>query len=201
MVEPVQSLVGLLLEQDGYFVRSNVRYATPSKTPTGKTSAYGDLDILAIRFDPTTGEATDRLWGEVKAHLTESLTKGYLKAFRKQYSLMLDLARAPVDDRERGSFSLRQQQANARAVELLGPNFRRILYFGGRIPRDGGTGVREYFRSDLEIVFLREMVRDKIGDITHREGNNELFRVFNMLTEYGLLDLPSQSGTDDTAPG
>jgi hypothetical protein len=72
----------------------------------------------------------------------------------------------------------------------LGENFRRVLYFGGRIPKDKGEGSRQYLRPDVEIEFVRSMVRDNIGSITHREGNNPLCRVLNMLSEYGLTDLP-----------
>jgi hypothetical protein len=190
MIEPVQSLVTMFLEKEGYFVRSNVRYATPSDTPNGRTSAYGDLDIVAIRFDPVTGCVTDRLWGEVKAHLTLSLTPGYLRGFLKDYQLMLDLTRAPLDDGQRTAFALRQQQAFDTVAALLGSEFRRVLYFGGRIPKDGGKGARELLRPDLEIQYVRTMVRDKIGSITHREGNNALCRVLNMLSEYKLIDLP-----------
>lgn len=159
MVEPVQSLVVMFLERQGYFVRSNVRYATPSETPKGRTSAYGDLDIVAVRFDPTN-------------------------------QLMLDLARADLDDKQRGEFALRQQQAFDTASTLLGNDFRRVLYFGGRIPKDGGEGARNLLHPDVQIEFVRSMVRDNIGSITHREGNNPLCRVLNMLSEYGLTDLP-----------
>lgn len=191
MIEPVQSLVTMFLERQGYFVRSNVRYATPSATPKGRTSAYGDLDIIAVRFDPTSGQVKDRLWGEVKAHLTSSLIPSYLRGFLDEYQLMLDLTRAPLNDKQRAAFALRQQQAFEAATSLLGRSFRRVLYFGGRIPKDGGEGARSYLRPDLEIEFVRNLIRDNIGSITHREGNNPLCRVLNMLAEYGLTDLPA----------
>ena len=188
MIEPIQSLVVMFLEQQGYFVRSNVRYATPSDTPKGKTSAYGDLDIIAVQIDPATGKVTDRLWGEVKAHLTLSLTPGYLRSFLRDYQLMLDVMRAPLNDEQQAKFLLRQQQAFAKATTLLGGNIRRVLYFGGRIPKDGRKGAREYLHPDLEIEYVRNMVQDNIGGITHLEGNDPLCRVLNMLTEYGLLN-------------
>ena len=190
MVEPVQSLVVLLLEKAGYFVRSNVRYATPSTTPTGKTSAYGDLDIIAVRFDPMTGRVEDRIWGEVKAQLTLSLTQSYIRGFLKNYALMLDLTKAPVDDKQRQEFSLRQEQALETATALLGPNFRRVLYFGGRIPKDSGHAARQFLHPDLRIEFVRDLVSNNIASISHREGNDPLFRTINMLSAYGLLAQP-----------
>jgi hypothetical protein len=189
MIEPVQSLVVLLLEKSGYFVRSNVRYATPCPTPTGNTSAYGDLDIVAVKFDPVTGLITDRIWGEVKAHLTSSLTLGYLRGFLRDYSLMLDLQRAPVTDKQKEAFSLRQRQAYDTAASLLGATFRRVLYFGGKIPQDR-SAASQYLHPDLEIVYVREFVRESIGGISHREGNNAVFRVVNMLSAYGLTNIP-----------
>jgi hypothetical protein len=102
---------------------------------------------------------------------------------------MLDTTRAPLDNKQRAAYELRQQQAFATAATLLGQGFRRVLYFGGRIPKDGGEGARGFLHRDVEIEFVRRMVRENIGSITHREGNNPLCRVLNMLSAYGLTQL------------
>jgi len=190
MIEPVQSLVTLLLEKDGYFVRSNVRYETPCETTTGRSSAYSDLDIIAIRFDTATGQVTDKIWGEVKAHLTLSLVPSTINGFLDDYTSMLDLTRVIIPPEDQALFHLRQQQAFDIATRELGSGFRRVLYFGGKIPRDGGTAARQLLHRDMEIVYLRDFVRDRINRIGHLDGNNPLCRVLNMLSAYGLTALP-----------
>src|SRR3990167_9144694 len=84
-VEPVQELVTLVLEADAYFVRSNVRYRVEGATKKegGRTAAYSDLDILAVKIDPKERVVVDRLWGEAKAHLTSSLTGGYIRVYAR----------------------------------------------------------------------------------------------------------------------
>lgn len=187
MIEPVQSLVTTFLENDGYFVQSNVRYATPSITPRGSTSAYGDLDIVAVKIDAATGTITDKLWGEVKAHLTSSLTPGYIRGFLKDYNVMLNLQTSEIDEEQREQFRLRQQQATDAVNERLGDSYRRVLFFGGRKPQDGGKGAKQLLHPDLEVVYISDLVHKNLSSITHREGNHPLFRVLNMLSAYGLL--------------
>src|SRR5688572_19815663 len=90
-LEPIQELVRLVLEADGYFVRNNVRYRIEGATKKrgGRTAAYSDIDILAVKIDTETGSVVDRLWGETKGHLTSSLTGGYLRAFAPDYAVLL----------------------------------------------------------------------------------------------------------------
>lgn len=175
------------LELQGYFARSNVRFKVASVTPTGRTAAYSDLDIVAVKCAPDTGQVTDRLWGEIKAHLTLALTPGYVRGFPDDYATMLDLTKIASDHESLPKWRARQEAAKAEATRLLGPGFRRVLFFGGKIPADRGLAVRDMLDRDVEIVFIRDLAPTLLSSLGHQEGNEPLVRVINLLDEYGLL--------------
>ena len=85
-------------------------------------------------------------------------------------------------------FQHRQHRARECADAILGHGFKRMLYFGGRKPQDGGEGVRSLLHPDLEVVYVRDVLSDWIGELTHLQGNEEVVRIINVLAEYGLLD-------------
>lgn len=186
-MEPVQDLVRILLERDGYFVRSDVRFSVPGITPTGKTAAYSDLDIIAIKYDADDGLVSDRIWAEVKAHLTSSLTAGYLRGFKSDFATLLDLDKVDLSSSERKKYALRQKLAIQKATGLLGRGFRRVLYFGGKIPMDKGDAAKRLLLRGVEVIYVRELVKDKLRSLTHLEGNEPLVRIINTLAAYDLV--------------
>ncbi|HKQ58298.1 MAG TPA: hypothetical protein VJY35_10570 [Candidatus Eisenbacteria bacterium] len=202
-LEPIQELVRLVLEAEGYFVRNNVRYRieTATKKEGGKSAAYSDIDILAVKIDPKSGSVVDRLWGETKGHLTSSLTGGYLRAFAPDYAVLLgdgawsDAGLAKKHGGKLETLKIRRSRARARAVQVLGEPFRRVLYFGGRRPKDGGKEARALLDPEVELVYVRDVVRKWIGTLTHLEGNEDVVRVINALAEYGLIRVADQKET------
>ncbi|HKQ56401.1 MAG TPA: hypothetical protein VJY35_00920 [Candidatus Eisenbacteria bacterium] len=194
-LEPIQELVRLILEADGYFVRNNVRYRVESKTKKkdGKSASYSDIDILAVKIDTQTGLVVDRIWGETKGHLTSSLTASYLRSFAPDYAVLLsktawsDAALVKKHSAKLETLRNRQSLARARAVQVLGEPYRRVLYFGGRKPKDNGKGALALLDKGVELVYVRNIVRNWIAKLTHLEGNEDVVRVINALDEYGLI--------------
>jgi hypothetical protein len=186
-MEPVQDLVRILLERDGYFVRSDVRFSVPGRTSTGKTAGYADLDIIAVRFEAHGAVITDKIWAEVKAHLTSSLTPGYIRGFKSDFATLLDLDKVDLSPSEKAKYATRQELALQEAARLLGRGFRRVLYFGGKMPADKGEGAKQLLRPDVEVIYVRELVKDSLRSLTHLEGNEPLVRIINTLDAYGLL--------------
>lgn len=194
-LEPVQELVRLVLEADGYFVRNNVRYRVEGATKKegGRTAAYSDIDVLAVKIDPKSGAVVDRLWGEAKGHLTSSLTGGYLRAFAPDYAVLLaegawsDAGLTKKHGAKLETLRIRHSLARATAEKVLGEPFRRVLYFGGRRPKDDGMGARALLDPSVELVYVRDLVAKWIGTLTHLEGNEDVIRVINALAEYGLI--------------
>jgi hypothetical protein len=184
-LEPVENLVKLILETQGYFVQTNIRYKFECETKTGRTATYSDIDILAIKIDPTTGTMLDRLWGEVKAHLTCSLTKSYIQPRAKTYATLL--SDEFLASKNMQSSRERKREAIARVTEVIGLPFRRCLYFGGSKPVDGGAGVKQILDPLVEIIYVRDIIKEWIGNLTHLEGNEDSIRIINMLSEYGLI--------------
>lgn len=192
-VEPVEDLVRLMLQSDGYFVRANERYRVEYGVGSKRSAAYSDLDLLAVKVNPETGKVTERLWAEVKAHLTSSLTPGYLRGFAKAFSTLLtDQA---LDQFGQGHQREKRRVAQERADAVLGPGATRRLYWGGRVPKDGGAAAQELLLPEVEIVFVREHIGGWLEKLGHQEGNEPLVRVVNLLDEYGMLARrgPSQS--------
>lgn len=206
-LEPIQELVRLVLEADGYFVRNNVRYRVEAATKKqgGKTAAYSDIDILAVKINTKTGSVVDRVWGETKGHLTSSLTGGYLRSFAPDYAVLLgqsawvDASLMKKHGGKLETLRIRHRLSRARAVKALGEPFRRVLYFGGRKPKDGGKEARGLLDPDVEVVYVRDLVRKWIDTLTHLEGNEDVVRVINALDEYGLIR--SGANEKDTLAG
>jgi hypothetical protein len=180
-VEPIQDLVRVLLESDGYIVRSNTRYQVPH--------GYSDLDIIAVKIDPATGEVMERIWGEVKAHLEHTLTPGYLRAYAREYSslLALDHPELRLKHAERKKLQARQVAADRAVSDLLGPDYRRVLYYAGPRAQDGGDGAQAFLRPETEVVWVDELLRAGMEGWGHLEGDEPLVRLLNALEKWGLL--------------
>jgi len=177
-MEPIQDLVRLDLQADGYFVRNNVRYGVDAATKRKgrKAADHSEIDILAVKIDPKRGAAVDRLWGETRGHLTDSLTGGHLRAFAPDYAVLLgesawsDTMLMKRHGAKLQALRVRQTLAKARTVEVLGEPFRRILYFCGREPKDGGKDARVLLDPAVEVVYVRDIVRTWTRTLTHLEG-------------------------------
>jgi len=177
-LEPIQDLVCVLLETDDYVVRSNTRY----KVPHG----YSDLDIIAVKLDPTTGEVKERIWGEVKAHMEHTLTPGYLRALAREYSSLLDLDKFAMKVKEMKKLRARQAAADEAVHRLLGPTFKQVLYYAGPRARDDGKGALELLRPGIEIAWMDDMLRVRMDEWGHLEGDEPLVR---------LMTTPQGNGT------
>lgn len=186
-LEPVQDLVRVWLELDGYFVRNNVRFKTATRTRTGRSAAYSDLDVIAVKIDRQTGQVTDRIWGEIKAHLTFSLTPGYVRSFLDGYAVMLNLKKVKGSTSTKAKWRGRQRAAIREARSLLGDEFRRVLFFGGRKPMDGGVAAKELLDPAVEVVYIRDFAQEFVSKSHPREGSEPIVRVINMLKSYGLV--------------
>ena len=198
-MEPVQEFVKLCLEAEGYFVRTDVRYVVP--TPKGKVSSYSDLDLVAIRIDQATGRVTERLWGEVKAHLTLTLTSCYLRRFASSYATMLDLSNPELRLRreERAKFELRQRAAIRTAKRTLGPRYRRVLYFAGKRPTEQSLDkASAMLLPKVEVRLVQGLVPDFLNRLSTQEDNEPVVRIMNMLRVFGHLsaDLEASRETE-----
>ncbi len=194
-MEPVQDLVRVLLESQGYIVRSDTRY----KVPNG----YSDIDVIAVKLDEA-GQVQDRIWGEVKAHLEDSLTPGYLRAFAAEFSTVLDLSKLDLPASDRLRLEARQRAADECVRGILGFKYRQVLYHGGPKPRDGGGGAQELLRPGLEVVWVADLLAERLDDLGHLEGNEPLVRLLSSLRSWGMLKpwidgLKERSGTSTGA--
>ncbi|MFH1463969.1 MAG: hypothetical protein ABIO70_06270 [Pseudomonadota bacterium] len=189
-MEPIQDLVRVLLEADRWIVRSDTRYQVPG--------GYSDLDVIAVRLNEDTGEVTERMWGEVKAHLEHSLTPGYLRAFAREYSSVLDLDHTDLrlTAGEREKLQARQTAADEAASYLLGPTYERVLFFAGPRARDEGEGARKLLRPGIQVKWVDGMLRPMLDKLGHLEGDEPLVRLLTTLKKWGMLD----KETPGTAP-
>ena len=180
-MEPIQDLVRVLLENERWIVRSDTRYQVPG--------GYSDLDVIAVRLNEDTGDVEKRMWGEVKAHLEHSLTPGYLRAFAREYSTVLDLDHPDLRLKpgKRKKLLARQARADAAARRLLGPDYERVLFFAGPRARDNGEGAKQLLRSDTRIEWVDDLLRDKLDDLGHLEGDEPLVRLLTTLKKWGML--------------
>lgn len=187
--EPVQELVRIVLENQGYYVRTNARFPVVSLTKTGTTSAYSDVDILAIRFDPVTGRITHRIWAEVKAHLTLRLSRSYLKDFMSDYAVFLDLGAigAPADQMPK--LVAKKERAHEFVRERLGEPFAKHLYFAGIRPTPAQAAQVQALLPGVKIVYVQDLLAEHMGKLTHQEGNEPVVRVINLLQSFGFLKL------------
>jgi hypothetical protein len=201
-MEPVQEFVKLCLEQNGYFVQSDVRYVVP--TPEGRVSSYADLDVVAVRIDASTGRVTDKLWGEVKAHLTLSLTPSYLRHFATNYATLLDLSNEDLRLGENALEKLRIRQwvAEERATAILGAGYRRILFFAGkRATEDSLAKVKQLLLPDTEVRLVEDMVPFFLGRASNKEDNEPIVRIIIMLRTFGHLSHELEETVEDGQPG
>jgi hypothetical protein len=180
-MEPIQDLVRVLLESERWIVRSDTRYQVPG--------GYSDLDVIAVKLNETTGNVEKRMWGEVKAHLEHSLTPGYLRAFARAYSTLLDLDHPDLRLKpgKRKKLQARQTRADAAVRRLLGPEYERVLFFAGPRARDDGEGARKLLRPGVRIEWVDDMLRTRMDDLGHLEGDEPLVRLLTTLRKWGML--------------
>ncbi|NOZ21467.1 MAG: hypothetical protein GXP25_10310 [Planctomycetes bacterium] len=187
-MEPVQEFVKLCLEQQGYFVRSDVRYVVP--TPAGKTSSYADLDLLAVRIDRRTNRIKEKIWGEVKAHFSLSLSRSYVKRFVSNYATMLNLSHPGLGlmRSDRNKLQRRQDAALETAAKELGKGYRRVLYFAGRRPTPVSLReAKEFFLTNVDIEFVEDLTPIFLKSIDAMGDNEPISRIINMLRVFGAL--------------
>lgn len=100
---------------------------------------------------------------------------------------MLNLLQVDASDPSLGKWRGRQEAAIREATKILGPDFRRHLYFGGQKPRDGGASAKALLDPAIEIVYIRDFAAKFVDALGHQEGSEPLVRVINMLKAYGMV--------------
>lgn len=185
--EPVQDLVRIILENQGYYVRTNARFSVVSSTKTGKTSAYSDVDILAAKFDTTTGYVTHRIWAEVKAHLTLRLRRSYLKDFASDYAVFLDLEEAHVPDEMLPKLRAKKERAHEFVRQRLGEPFEKRLYFAGPRPTSAQEEEVRALLPDVGVYYVQDLLAEHMDNLQHQEGNEPVVRVITLLRSLGFL--------------